>query len=86
MNVPGIKQQMLSPLYQVLICETVVLPQLCQFWDTLQSELVAESPYTSSIGCMRMRLPELQDDNKEAINLRSEGLPKGWEVIEQVLH
>ena len=25
------KQQVLSPLYQVLICGTVVLPQLCQF-------------------------------------------------------
>ncbi len=29
------KQQVLFPLYQVLICETVVLPQLCQFWDTI---------------------------------------------------
>ncbi len=29
------KQQVLSPLYQVLICGTVVLPQLRQFWNTL---------------------------------------------------
>ncbi len=29
------KQLVLSPLHQVLICETVVLPQLCQFWDTI---------------------------------------------------
>ncbi len=35
---------------------------------------------------MRMRLPELQDDDKEAMKLRSEGLPEGWEDIEQVLH
>ncbi len=35
---------------------------------------------------MRMRLPELQDDDKEAKKLRSEGLPEGWEEIEQVLH
>ncbi len=34
---------------------------------------------------MRMRLPELQDDNKEAMMLRSEGLPEGWENIEQML-
>ncbi len=35
---------------------------------------------------MRMRLPELQDEDKEAMKLRSEGLPKSWEDIEQVLH
>ncbi len=33
-----------------------------------------------------MRLPELQDDDKEAMKLRSEGLLEGWENIEQVLH
>ncbi len=33
-----------------------------------------------------MRLPKLQDEDKEAIKLRSEGLPEGWEDIEQVLH
>ncbi len=33
-----------------------------------------------------MRLSELHDDDKEAMNLRSEGLPEGWEDIEQVLH
>ncbi len=64
----------------------MILPQLCQFWDTLRSDLAAEDPCTASIGGMRMRLPELQDDNKEAIKLRSEGLPEGWENIEQVFH
>ncbi len=33
-----------------------------------------------------MRLPELQDNNKEVMKLRSEGLPESWEDIEQVLH
>ncbi len=33
-----------------------------------------------------MRLPKLQDDDKEAMKLRSEGLPEGWEDIEQMLH
>ncbi len=33
-----------------------------------------------------MRLPELQNDNKEAKKLRSEGLPEGWKDIKQVLH
>ncbi len=35
---------------------------------------------------MRMRLPELQDDGKEAMKLRSEGLPEGCEDIEQILY
>ncbi len=73
---------MLSPLHQVLICETVVLLQLCQFWNIIRSKLVDKGPYITSIGDMRMRLPELQDDNKEAMKLRSEGLPEGWENIE----
>ncbi len=42
---------------------------------------------------MRIRLPNLQDDDKEAIKLRSEGiklrsegLPAGWEDIKQALY
>ncbi len=35
---------------------------------------------------MRMRLLELQDDDKEAIKLSSERLLEGWEDIEQVLY
>ncbi len=33
-----------------------------------------------------MRLPELQDDDKEAKKLRSKGLPEGWDDIEEVLN
>ena len=34
-----------------------------------------------------MKLPELQDDNKEAKKLRLEQiLPEGWENIKQMLH
>ncbi len=68
---------MLSSLYQVLICGTVVLPQSRLFWDTLRSELAAEGRYTASIGGMRMRLSELQDDDKKAMKLRIEGLLEG---------
>ncbi len=82
MSVPGMKQQVLSPLYQLLICGTVVLPQLHQFWNTIQSELADKGPYTASIESMRMRLPELQDDDKDAMKLRSEGLPESWDDIE----
>ncbi len=77
---------MLSPLHQLFIYGTVVLPQLCQFWDTIQSKLTDEGHYTASIGDMKMRLPELQDNDKEAMKLRSKRLSEGWEDIEQVLH
>ena len=75
----------LLPLYQVLICGTHVLPHLRQFWKTFQAELGAEGPYRVSIDAMRLRLPELQDNDKEAIALRAGGLPEGWEDVEGVL-
>ena len=59
MSILGVKQQVLSPLHQVFIYETVVLPQLRQFWNSVRSKLADEGPYTASIGGMRMRLPEL---------------------------
>ena len=34
---------------------------------------------------MRLRLPELQDEDKEAKVLRAGGLPEGWEEVEGVL-
>ncbi len=74
------------PLHQVLICKIAVLSQLHQFWDIIQSKLVDKGPYILSIGGMRMRLSELQDDDKNAKKLSSEGLPEGWENIEQVLY
>ncbi len=77
---------MLSPLRQVLIYGTVVLLQLRQFWDTIRSKLADEGPYTTSIEGMRMRLPGLQDDEKEAMKLSSERLSEGWEDIERVLY
>ena len=77
MIVPGMKQQVLFPLHQIFICRTVVLPQLRQFWDTVRSELANKSPYIVSIRGMKMRLSELQDDDKEAIKLRLERLSKG---------
>ena len=35
---------------------------------------------------MRIRLSELQDDEKEAKKLRSKGLPEGWKDIKQVFY
>ncbi len=50
--------------------------------DTIQSKLADKGLYTASIGGMRMRLPELQDDDKEAMKFRLERWPEGWENIE----
>ena len=60
MNVLEMKQQqVLSPLHQVFICKTVVLLELRQFWDTIQSKLDDKGLYTTSIKGMKMRLSEL---------------------------
>ena len=75
----------LSPLHQVLICGTHVLPQLRQFWDTFQIELANENPYKASIGGMRLRLSELQESDEEARKIRVEGL-NGYEEINEVLY
>ena len=48
-----------SHLYQVLICGTYVLPQLCYFWNGLQKELASKGSFKASIGGMRLRLQEL---------------------------
>ncbi len=54
----------LSPLYQVLICGTHVLPRLCQFWTQLRGELAQERPYQqASIGGLRLWQPELQAED-----------------------
>ncbi len=67
-------KDILSPLHQVFIYGTAVLLQLCQFWDIIQSELAHKSPYTPSIRGMRMRFPELQDNNKKVKNLWSDNV------------
>ena len=82
-KVSGLLANHLSPLYQVLICGTYVLPQLNQFWDSLRNNIAHDSLYTS-IGGMNLRLPELQDNDKEAKVLRAGGLLEGWEEVEGV--
>ncbi len=84
LSVPSLNISFL--LSQVLICRTAILPQLHQFWDTIWGELADKDPFTASIGGMKMKLPKLQDDNKEAMRLRSESLLESWEDIKQVLH
>ena len=74
-----------SHLHQVLICGTYVLPQLRQFWQGLRKELAQEGPYV--VGGMRLRLHELQAEDKHARKLRAEQLVKDdWQDIDGVLH
>ena len=76
-----------SHLHQVLICGTYVLPQLRHFWDGLRKELASEGPYKASIGGMRLRLQELQGEDKQARKLRAEQPVKdGWQDIDGMLH
>ena len=76
-KVSGLLVNSLSPLHQVLICGTTVLPQLHRFWDSLQEEIARDSPYIANIRGMRLQLPEIQDKDKEAKVLRARGLLEG---------
>lgn len=49
----------LSPLPQILVCGTLVMPQPYQFWDMFRSELADEEPYKASISGIRLRLQGL---------------------------
>ena len=55
-----------SPLQQVFVCGTHVLPKLCQFWNSFQSNIALDSPYIANIGGMRLQLSALQENDKEA--------------------
>ena len=75
------------PLQQVLIYNTYVLPQLCQFWEELRGELAGKRLYQREcIGDLRLRLPELQAENQIARKIRKKGLKEDWEEIDGVLH
>ena len=76
----------LSPLHRVLICGTHVLPHLCQFWETFQTELADKKPYKASIGGMRLRIAKLQESDDEAQKLRAtKESQENWMDIDRVL-
>ena len=58
-NVSSLFLDVFSPLHQIFVCGTAVLPQLRRFWDSFQSEIANKGPYNVSIGAMRLRLPDL---------------------------
>ena len=62
------------------------MPQLHQFWDTIQSQLAHKGFYTTKIRGMRMRLLELQDNNKEAKKFKLKRLSKSWKNSEKMFY
>lgn len=48
----------------------IALPQLYQFWNSLKSKIVLDSPYFANIRSMKLQFPKLQDNEKEAKVLR----------------
>ena len=77
-RVSGFLMSYLSPLHQILIYRTTVFSQLNQFWTSFWGKIALDSPY-ASVGDMRLRLLELQNNDKEAKVLRSDaaGLSEG---------
>ena len=56
-----------------------------QFWTDIQSELVEDHFYRTSISRMRFRLARLHESDKEARKIRTEGL-NGYEELDGVLY
>ncbi len=77
--------QSFLPLYQIFIYEIAILPLLRKFWKTIWGKLAHKGPTTASIRAIRIRLPELQDDDRKTMKLRSEGLSESW-VIKEMLY
>ena len=76
----------LSPLHQVLICRTYICPQLCKFWTNLQAKLADEHLYRASIRGMSLKLPELQESDKEVQCIRTAEPQDEYKEIDGVLH
>ena len=76
----------LLPLHQILICNTYILPQLCQFREKLHGELASKGPYQqASIGGLKLRLFKLQAEDQVTREIRQKDLKEGWAEIKGVL-
>lgn len=71
----------------MFICKTYIPPQLHQFWDFFKDELAdGKKPYTPNIRSIRLKLPELQEENTEVRRIKIEELDKeGWIDADRVL-
>ena len=64
-----------SPLHQetmlkVMVCGTVVVPDLIQLWAAVRSVIASDGPYTTITGELLPRLPEFLKDDKDAQAVR----------------
>ena len=76
-----------SHLHQVLICGTYILPQLRQFWKSLWNKLTSKEPYQASIGSMRFRLQEHQDEDDQARKVRTKQSGNAnWQDVKGILY
>ena len=79
-----------SPLHQILACGTYVLPQLRQFWTHFKGSYWAKALTEANISDLRLRLQELQEEDKQAWKIRVEQLgqleKEDWKNINRVLH
>lgn len=85
-RVLGLTTEFASPLHQILIYNITIVLQLRQFWDIIRGEIAHKYFYTTSITAMRMRLPQLQDDDKKTRKPRAKRLSKDWENIEEIFY
>ena len=58
--------QHLTPPHHVIICGTHVFPSTTSVLGFVPPRLDSEGPYKVSIGGMRLRLQELQEENTQA--------------------
>ena len=56
-----------------------------EFWNSLQSKLLSEGLYTTSIGGMKLRLQELQAKD-EQVQKAIAGHSEGWDNINEVFY
>ena len=71
--------------YQVFICKTHSLQQPRQFHDVFRLKLANKSLFKAIIGCMRLKLEELQKTDFKAQKLRQKD-QKNFQKIDRILH
>ena len=75
----------LLPQHLVLISGTYALPPLRCFWNDLWTGLADEQSYKTNIDNMRLRLQELQEDNRKAQKLGQQRA-NNYKEIDDILH
>ena len=84
-NISDLSLDVSSLLHQILVCGTTVLPQLQRLWDFFQGKIANKGHYNVSIGALRLRLPDLQNNNDQTRKLQVVELFEEWVDIEGML-